>query len=182
MKKTALIGGILLLLVGCQAPVVAPFVVSDYRDEALAVQVSAVQVENNTVRYRELPHIETRMPVLPAVALKQALENRFRAGRTESGLRLILTIQQADMTQKKQEGAHWYILDNVEYLLSYQVRVDYVLGATSVETQEIGGWEKQALPKRSSLAEKEEVWQKMLNAMIQKVCDKIQADMPPNLF
>ena len=172
----------LFMLVGCQAPALEPFHVADFKDEEpVRIAVSNVEIEDQTIRYHELPHIETRIPMLPAYALKQALTNRYQAASEASQNTLKFVIQKADMIQKKQESEHWYVLNNSEFLLSYQVDVIYMNKGNIIEKQEIVGWEKQALPKRDSLAEKEEAWEKMLNNMVQKVTDKIQADMPSNL-
>lgn len=169
-------------LAACQAPMFEPFTVIDYQTEKpVSLAVDVIEVTDQTIRYPDLPHLETRIPVVPANALKEALMNRFQAARDQSGTGLSFTIQTASLTQKKQESEHWYILDNVEYLLEYDVTVQYSRAGHPVETQQIIGWEKQALPRRSSLAEKEAVWQKMINAMIQKTIDKIQTDMPPDL-
>ena len=69
-------------------------------------------------------------------------------------------------------------MDNIEYTLTYQLDIVYQNTEKKTENQSISGWEKQALPKRSSLADKEQTWQKMIDAMTQKVTDKIYADMP----
>lgn len=172
----------LFLLWGCQAPVLEPFQVVNFKDETpVRVAVSSIDVDDLTIRYHELPHIETRIPVSPAYALNQALKNRYQSALETSQNTLKFVIQKADMIQKKQEADHWYVLNNSEFLLDYQVDVIYMNRGNIIEKQEIIGWEKQALPKRESLSEKEAAWQKMLNNMIQKVTEKIEADMPLDL-
>ncbi|MBQ7413019.1 MAG: hypothetical protein IJV07_01940 [Alphaproteobacteria bacterium] len=169
-------------LAACRAPLTEPFTVIDYRqEEPIYLAADVVEVSDQTIRYPDLPHLETRIPIAPAKALKEALMNRFQAARDQSGNSFSVTVQTASLTQKTQKSEHWYILDNVEYLLEYEVIVRYNRSGYPVETQQIIGWEKQALPRRSSLAEKEDAWQKMINAMIQKTVDKIQTDMPPSL-
>ena len=169
-------------LTACQAPLIKPFTLIDYRQtKPVYLAVDMIEVSDQTIRYPDLPHLETRIPVAPAKALKEALMNKFQASTNQSGNGFSVTVQTASLTQKTQESEHWYILDNVEYLLEYEVTVQYSHSGRPIETQQISGWEKQALPRRSSLAEKEDTWQKMINAMIQKIVDKIQTDMPPDL-
>ena len=183
MLKRALIITVFFCLLGCQAPIQEPFQFTDFRNETpITIPVADIQVINQTVRYTELPHLETRIPVTPVYALSSALKNRFAPQKKLSNTGVTFTIKTADLIQKKQEAPHWYILDNIEYFLEYQIEVTYSKAGSAIETQNISGWEKQAIPKRSSLREKEEVWQKMINAMIQKTTDKIQADMPPASF
>ena len=182
MNKWTISLALMIFLSGCQAPAIDPFTVTDFKnEEPIQIAVSDIHIENNTVRYHELPHIETRMPMTPAYALERALNNRFQGIAPSSPNTLAFIIQKADMTQKKQESDHWYILNNSEFLLNYQVDVIYMNRDSVVEKQEIIGWEKQALPKRNSLAEKEAAWRKMLDNMIQKVVDKIQTDIPFDL-
>ena len=173
----------LFFLVACQAPNIPPFTVTDFAtDSPVLLVASSFQVMDDTTRFRDLPHLESRLPITPAFALKRALENRFRSDAPTAATEVMVQIQTADLTQKVQPAEHWYILNNIEYLLTYQVRVSYIRNRVILTTQEMSGWETQSLPKRSSLAEKEQAWQTMINNMIEKVADKIQADMPPDLF
>ena len=169
----------LILLSGCQAPQYTPFEVTTYQNERpLSLPVGEIKVENQTTRYTELPHLETRIPVTPVSALSNAIKNRFSAGNPNSDTGVTFIIREADLIQKTKESDHWYILNNMEYLLSYTVDVIYTRGAQVLEQQQFSGWEKQALPQKSSLSQKENAWQKMINAMIQKATQKIDADKP----
>ena len=169
----------LLVLMGCQAPQYTPFQVINYKNEApFPLPVGEIKVENKTTRYTELPHLETRIPVTPVSALSEALQNRFSAEYPDAGTTATFIIHEADLIQKTKESDHWYILDNVEYLLTYKIDVVYAKGAQILEQQQFSGWEKQALPKKSSLSQKEQTWEKMLNAMIQKSTEKINTDKP----
>lgn len=168
-----------LFLSGCLVPKIDLFSVKDYQDvQPFSVALSAIDVQDNTIRYKDLPHIETRIPTTPAKALSTALSNRFHAVFPGSSNTLTFIIREASLTQTLQESDKWYILDNIEYLLSYHIDIVYSHIGVETEHQSISGWEKQALPKRSSLADKEQTWQKMIDAMTQKVTDKIYADMP----
>lgn len=166
-------------LSACQLPKVDLFSVEDYQDvQPFSVAVSAIDIQDNTTRYTDLPHIENRIPISPVKALSTALSNRFRIAFPGSSNTLTFLIQEASLTQTLKESDKWYILDNIEYLLSYHVDIIYNHIGVETERQTISGWEKQSLPKRSSLAEKEQSWQKMIDAMTQKVTDKIYTDMP----
>ena len=170
---------VFVILTACQAPQNAPFQVTDYKNsQPLFLPVGEIRIENKTIRYTELPHLETRIPVVPASALSIALNNRFAPQNSQAGTSATLIIREADLTQKTKDSDHWYILNNVEYLLTYKIDVIYARGAQVLEQQQISGWEKQALPKKSSLAQKERAWEKMINAMIQKVSQKIDTDKP----
>ena len=177
LKKVIFLWGILCLC-GCALPVAQPFHIIDFREEEpIILPVVQIEVKDQTTHYTELPHLENRIPVTPAYALKTALENRFK-GLPENKGTATFVINTADLTQKEDPSDHWYILNNVEYLLNYQIDVIYSPNTVQKQVQHLSGWEKQALPKRSSLRDKEAAWQKMINAMIQKVSDKIQADIP----
>ena len=172
---------ILLGLTACQVPNVSPFSVYDFRGETpIPIAVSDIQITDKTVRYPDLPHIETRIPIVPAYALEQALKNRFQATGEKSSQTTFI-IEEASLTQQQKMSDHWYIYDNIEYRLDYRVRILYAWDNITKEEQTITGWETQSLPRRSSLSDKESVWQKMINAMITKVTDKIQADIPSPL-
>ena len=176
-KYLCLLG--LSILVACQAPQNAPFQVTDFRGEQpILLPVGQIKVDNQTIRYTELPHLETRIPVTPVFALTEALKNRFTPEYPDTDINVTFIIHEADLTQKAKETDHWYILDNVEYLLTYRVDVVYEKAGLILEKQQFSGWEKQALPQKSSLSQKERVWEKMINAMIQKSADKIEADRP----
>lgn len=179
MFKILSVVSMILFLSGCQVPKVDLFSVNDYQNvQPFSVAVSVIDVQDNTTRYTDLPHIENRIPISPVKALSTALSNRFRIAFPGSSNTLTFLIQEASLTQTLQESDKWYVLDNIEYLLSYRVDIIYSHIGVETERQSISGWEKQALPKRSSLADKEQTWQKMIDAMTQKVTDKIYADMP----
>ena len=168
-----------VILAGCQAPQNAPFQVTDYKNTPpLFLPVGEIKTENQTVRYTELPHLETRIPVTPVSALMTALNNRFTPKYPDTDTKVTFVIKEADLTQKIKESDHWYVLDNVEYLLTYKVDVLYTKNDDILDQQQFSGWEKQALPQKSSLSQKERAWEKMINAMIQKTTEKIENDKP----
>ena len=169
----------LVFLAACQAPPNTPFQVTNYKNiPPLFLPVGEIKVENQTTRYTELPHLETRIPVMPVSALSEALSNRFAPQYPATDTTATFIIREANLTQKSKETDHWYVWDNVEYLLTYKVDIIYAKGPKILEQQQFSGWEKQSLPQKSSLAQKERVWEKMINAMIQKSADKIEADKP----
>ena len=171
----------LIGLTSCQVPNITPFSVRDFRDEEpVSLSVADIQLIDQTTRYPDLPHLETRIPIVPAKALEQALQNRFQATGNRSS-RATFIIEEASLIQGSKPSEHWYIYDNTEYRLDYRVRVLYSWDNVTKEEQTITGWESQSLPRRSSLSEKEGAWQKMINAMITKVSDKIRNDIPPAL-
>lgn len=171
-----------LALVGCRTPDVPLFTVQDFQNQTpTPVAVATVQVLDSAERFTELPHIETRIPVVPSYALQRALNHRFAAAAPTSRDGMEIVVEEASLIQTYLPSPEWYVQNNMEYMLRYRVRVVYTRAGRPLETQTITGWEKQALPKRSSLVDKETAWAKMLNAMITKVADKIQTDLPPDL-
>ncbi len=174
---TAILG-----LAGCRTPDVPLFTIQDFQNQdPVSVAVASVQIMDKTERFTELPHIETRIPVVPSYALKRALQHRFTAAAPTSRDGMEIVVEEASLIQTYLPSPEWYVQNNMEYMLRYRVQVSYTRAGRPLETQTITGWEKQALPKRSSLVDKETAWAKMLNAMITKVADKIQTDLPPDL-
>ena len=183
MRKIIYLMIFCLVLGGCQPPEIPLFSVIDYKNEdKIKLNVKSFQVENETIYYTELPHIETRIPIVPATALKQALINRFTAVKPDTSIGLKIVIEEASLTQNFKESDKWYIQNNVEYRLDYQIRLIFEKNAIPFETQTVKGWEFQALPKRTSLSEKQQVWEKMINEMIKKITEKIHTDIPPILI
>ncbi len=183
MKKTFCLILYFLFLVGCRPPDIPLFSITDYEDEdKIKLNVNTFQVKNETVYYTELPHIENRIPVMPGTALKQALTNHFDAANPNTNIGLKIVIDEASLTQNFKESDKWYIQNNVEYRLDYQIRLIFEKNTIPFETQTIKGWEFQALPRRKSLSEKQQVWEKMINEMIKKITEKIQSDIPPILI
>lgn len=177
--KTRFALALFLGLCACQAPTVPPFTVTDFSGiEPVSVGVSSLYVQDKTPEYGALPHLESQLPIKPATALKQALSNRYRAVSPASADDMVLEITEASLTQKQSPTEHWYTWDNIEYLLSYEIVVTYMHNGQPEEIQTVVGWEKQALPRNSSLLEKEQAWQKMINAMIDKSSRKIITDIP----
>ena len=114
--------------------------------------------------------------------IKQALINHFIAVNPNTNITFKIVIDEASLTQNFKEADKWYIQDNVEYRLDYKIRLVYEKNAIPFETQTIKGWELQALPKRTSLAQKQQIWEKMINKMIEKITEKISTDIPPILI
>ncbi len=173
------VGAVLIGLTACVAPSLKPFEINTFQNETpVLVNVSAVSVQSHITQYDRLPHIENKMPVTPGQALTRWAENRFAATNPSAPTRMIVNITDAYMTETKQESGSWYQLDNVRYRLTYQVDIEFKRADKIVYAQNVTGWEMQALPQKSSLADKEEVWQTLLNAMVTKVNNKVLADMP----
>ncbi len=166
-------------LTACVAPTLKPFTINTFQDETpVALNVREITVESHLTKYDRLPHIESKMPVTPEQALTRWAQNRFVTANSNAPTKMVVNITDAYMTQSKQESGSWYTFDNVRYRLTYQVDVQFKRADKVVYTQNVTGWETHSLPQKSSLADKEDAWQTMLNAMVAKVNNKIITDMP----
>lgn len=161
---------VVLFLIGCQAPRLNSFNVRTLTDERpIALNVGRVRVDSTVMRYDRKPHIEETLPVTPNEALEEWAQHRFDANNPTSPVNVIMTIHQADMTEREEKGANWYTLDNYAYRLTYQITMEFEQEGHILYKHTVDGWESSSLPQRSSMADKEAVWLKMMNAMIRKV-------------
>ncbi|MBQ8250490.1 MAG: hypothetical protein IJY92_01090 [Alphaproteobacteria bacterium] len=168
-----------LFLMGCAAPSLREFQVNTLQNEVpIAVNVEEIVVTSKVEQFDRLPHIEREMPISPEVVLKTWANNRFYATGSKKIDRMHIEIEKAYMTKTDEKATNWYTFDNEAYKLTYYVQVNYISDGNVVYTQDVGGFESSSLPKRSSLSDKEEVFEKMMNHMVQKVNDKILIQMP----
>ena len=179
MKKMLGVIGAFLMLVGCQATPPQEFDVNDYADvPPIHLSVSEVQVESTVARYDRMPHIEYKMPLRPEEVLQTWANNRFNAVSMSSPVIAKIVIKEASMTQQESPNDSWYTLDNISYRLTYEVSLQFEKDGKIIYEQNVNGWERAAIPAKSSIAEKEETWEKMLNNMVRKVNDKVEEDIP----
>ena len=168
-----------LLLMGCVAPVLKEFRVNTFQDATpVAVGVKEILITNKVEQFDHLPHIENEMPISPVFALETWAKNRFYATNSKKIDTMHIEIEKAYMTKTEEKADNWYTLDNEMYKLTYYVQIDYISNGDVIYTQDVGGFESSSLPKRSSLADKEAVFEKMMNQMVQKVNDKVLIQMP----
>ncbi len=168
-----------LFLVGCQAPELHRFDVNTMAGETpIPLAVSAVKIVSEAPQFDRMPHIENTLPVTPEHALREWAENRFNAAALSAPTKAVITIQTAEMTQQEDKGANWYTLDNDAYKLSYRVHFAIQKRSETLYQYSVDGWESSSLPQRSSLADKEKTWLKMMNAMIRKVNQQITDSIP----
>lgn len=169
-----------LCLAGCQAPSLNQFKVNTLtHEQPVPLNVSDILVVSTDMNFDRMPHIENTLPVTPEQALLQWANHRFQAVDETSPVHVVLTIKQADMTQTEEKSANWYTFDNITYRLSYQVEIVFMRQQDIVYQYAVDGWESSSLPQRSSIADKEETWMKMVNAMIRKVNQQIMQSIPP---
>lgn len=167
------------LLAACQAPDLNRFTVYTFSDERpIVLKVSDVVVQSEVMKFNRLPHIEEKLPVSPEEALQEWAHNHFYGADKLSVETAVITIKDAYMTQKEVESANWYTFNNEAYKLTYEVSIAFVRDGNTLYEHTVQGWESSSLPARSSLAEKEGAWQKMLNAMIRKVNGQIVNAIP----
>lgn len=170
---------IFFAILGCQAPELKNFSVNTFQNgPRVGVNVSDIQIKSETTKYDRLPHIENKMPITPEKALKDWIRNRFYAGNPSTSTIAVVTVQKAYMTQTDDPQETWYVYNNVNYRLTYALSVDFMKDGDVIHHQNLEGFETVSIPKRSSLAEKEAAWQKMMNAMIQKVDNQVFSKIP----
>lgn len=179
MKKLFGLVGALFLLVGCQATPPQEFKVDDYADvPPIHLTVSEVKIESTVARYDRMPHIEYKMPLRPEEVLQTWATNRFNAVSMSSPVIAKIVIKEASMTEQDKPTDSWYTLDNISYRLTYEVSLQFEKEGKVIYEQNVNGWERAAIPQKSSLADKEKTWEKMMNNMVHKVNDKIEDDIP----
>ncbi len=172
-----------VLLAACQAPTLHRFAVHTYTEEQpIQLNVSEVIVQSEVMQYDRMPHIEKKLPVSPEDALTEWADNRFYGAAPLSPDKAVITLKIADMTQTEEESAHWYVFNNDKYKLTYEVNIAFMRDDKVLYQHTVQGWESSSLPQRSSLADKEAAWQKMLNAMIRKVNGQIIQAVPKNFL
>lgn len=170
---------LLFLCCACVGPTFKSVQVNTYEEERkISVNVSTIDVISKVQWFDRLPHIENEMPITPENTLKKWLQNRFYAVNGYSDLKMLVFIEKAYLTQKDEKTPHWYMFDNVKYTLTYDLKFVFKKGDKVVYTHQIGGYETSSLPKRSSLSAKEAVFEKMLNAMVYKVDERIRQQLP----
>ncbi len=169
----------LSFLGACEAPHLSSFEVNTFQNQSpVTLNVGAIEVVSEVQQFDRLPYINEKMPVTPEDALRSYVDNRFYAIDMSSPVTAVVTIQKAYMTQKDEDGENWYTLDNIAYKLSYALTLEYKDGDEVLYTQKVDGWESSSLPQRSSLADKEAVWQKMMNTMLQKTDRQLNGTLP----
>ncbi len=168
-----------LCLSACQAVKLPDFMVYDFKnDSKINLKTSQVNVISEVHYDLKAPFIEYKMPITPEQALKRWAQNRFSAVAPNSPVETYIIIEKASMQEKEQPSEKWYMLDNVEYQLDFQVKITFMLNQNTISERSVGGYEKRSLPMKSSLADKEEAWADMMNEMVQKVNKKLTHDLP----
>ena len=169
----------ILLLSACQAPQLNRFTVNTMADmRPIVLKVNDVQIKSEIMKYDRLPHIEEKLPISPEDALTEWAENRFYGADKLAHTNVVITIRNAYMVQKEELGTNWYTLDNDAYKLTYEVNMAFVQNNSVLYQHTVTGWESSSLPQRSSMADKEATWQKMMNAMIRKVNKQLTESVP----
>ena len=170
---------LLFLCCACVAPQFKSVQVNTYKEEKkIAVNVSTVDLTSIVETFDRLPHIEDEMPITPENALKKWVLNRFYARDEASKVRLNVIIEKAYLTKEEDKMPQWYIFDNEKYTLTYALKFVFKKENQVLYTYYIEGYETSSLPKRSSIASKEAVFEKMLNAMIYKVDEEALEQLP----
>ena len=178
--KYGIIGCLCLTVCACQVLPLTPFHVDTYADkDPVLLNVSMVDVISHVQTYNHLPHIENKLPITPNDVLQDWAHNRLRATNTLTPTVAELTVKKAYMTQTDTPSNKWYVFDNVTYRLDFDVMLQFKQNGHILYTQTATGWEEYAIPQKSSLYTKENTWEKMMNAMVEKVNNKIIPEIPP---
>ena len=166
-----------IFLFGCTAPELSTFSLNTFKDEKkIALKTNQINIVSKIQHFEHAPHVENQVSITPYDGLKQWINNRFYP--VEGIDKIDFIIEKAYLTQSDDVSPKWYVFDNVKYKLTYALKLEYKQGKNILYTQNVSGWESASLPKRSSLTEKEKVFEKMMNQMIQKVDSQIILQMP----
>ena len=173
---------LMIVLSACQAPQLSRFTIDTMADtRPIVLKVNDVQIKSEIMKYDRLPHIEEKLPISPEDALTKWADHRFYGADKLAHTTAVITIHNAYMTQQDDKGKNWYTLDNDAYKLTYEVNMAFMQNDNILYQHTVTGWESSSLPQRSSMADKEAVWQKMMNAMIHKV-NKQLTEAVPDVF
>ena len=172
-----------LMVAGCEAPQFKEFTLNTYQNEQpVAVNVKEISISSEVIHYDRLPHIEDEMIISPEQALKEWAQNRFYAVSSARADKMHIIIEQAYMTQTDEQSENWYTLDNVAYKLTYALKINFYQKDKVVYTQTVKGFESSSLPQKSSMADKEQVFENMMNQMIKKVNQQVFVQMPKEMM
>jgi len=176
MKYTLLFLMCLGLTACVSAPKVRPFHLPDYTlSKPLIYQIQSKEIISQVHNSHRLPHIGHKMPVSPEDAIKDFVRQRFP--EKQSALyTLKVVIENADMRQEHDIKDHWYQQNNLKYTLTYSVRFQFYQGGVFMFEKALNGYEMQSVPKRTKLAEKEQIWQEMMTDMLKKINQKLEED------
>ena len=170
---------LLFLCCACTAPYFKSVEVNTYKEEKkIGVNVASLELASEVERFERHPHIEDEMPITPEKSLKTWALNRFYPANLSSEVRLNIIIEKAYLTKTDEKMPQWYMFDNEKYTLTYALKFVFEKDKKVLYTYYVKGYETSSLPKRSSISSKEEVFEKMLNAMIYKVDEQILSQMP----
>ena len=169
--------GLLFLLTGClQAPEKSAFRVNQ---NALTPQI-VLNANQKEVVFSYIYNSKENQVVLP-VSLEEIvqhwLENRFVVDEM-TDQKILFDVQQMQMTKSPRPILKWYIFNNEEYTLSYQIRFSVLKKNQVVYYAFVKGKIKEQLPVKSSLADKEKIWADMISRMIANAENKLKEQIP----
>lgn len=179
MKKHLLTVLLSFCLLGCQAPEYKEFSLNLFQHrDPIAIKTDEIVVLSNVIQYDRLPHIEDEMIISPEKALKEWAKNRFYPLKSTRSDKMQIIIEKAYMTKTDEKAENWYTLDNEAYKLTYDLKINFEKNGKVLYSQTVSGYESSSLPKKSSMSDKEQVFEKMMNKMIQKVNQRALYQMP----
>lgn len=167
---------ILFLLGGCAAPRLSSderVVDSIYTQAPIILNAEQIQVDSQNSARLSAPYIETRLKVPPEASLNTWIEKRFQPLTTGRMTLAHFIIEEASLTETREETAGFFFMERVKYLLTMKLKLIFEQDGRQVYCQTVGGWESRTIGARSSLAEKEEVWHEMSETLIAKLDAKL---------
>lgn len=179
MKK-----GLILFLAGlicsCMPHTSEPFALKAWNDEGKTIylEASELNVISEATPYDRLPHIEQQMPITPEAALEKWALSKIYAVNASSPRKVVFIIRKADMIQEKKKSDSWYTFNNVAYTLSFEIELVFKEAQRIIYSQRVGGMEMRAVPQKSALSTKEDAWKEMMNAMLEKIGQKLMSELP----
>lgn len=157
--------GLLFFLTAClQAPKKSAFIVDYDRLEPAVV----LKATDKQIAISHTLSADKQRVVLPTALdeiVRRWLESRFTIDH-QTDQQVVFDVQQMEMVKDPRPILKWYVFNNEEYTLSYQIRFSVLKQGQTVYYAIVKGQVKEQLPVKSSLMDKEKVWADMISRMI----------------
>ena len=117
------------------------------------------------------------LPVSLNEVVQSWLDHRFVINH-QSDLKIVFDVQQLEMVKNPKAIRKWYVFNNEEYVLTYQIRFSVLDKTQGVYYAVVKGQVKEQLPVKASLMDKEKLWADMISRMILAADGKLTEQIP----
>lgn len=166
-----------LVLAGCMQTQKRPAFVVDRNHDAPQVVLQADE-KNVVFTERESQNsFNHALPVSLHEVVQSWLDHRFVINH-QSDLKVVFDVQTLEMTKTPKAIRKWYVFNNEEYVLTYQIRFSVLKGNQVAYYAVVKGHVKEQLPVKASLMDKEKLWADMISRMILAADNKLVEQIP----